>query len=62
MSPHAQVHASSDSLAGLIAQLDEICAELADVELRHAHHLEALHPAQRASGLNLLHYLQLRRP
>ena len=61
MSRHAQLQDSYESIEALIAKLDEISDELANVELRHAHHLECLHRVQRASGLNLLHYLQLRR-
>jgi pyruvate kinase len=57
----AQLQESYDSIETLIAKLDEISEELANVELCHAHHLERLHHVQRASGLNLLHYLQLRR-
>ena len=48
-------------LAQVTAQLDEICRELADVEHLQSRHLADLHSTQRASALNLLHYLQLRR-
>jgi pyruvate kinase len=50
-----------DDLAKLIAQLDEICRELADVEHQQSRSLDGLPATQRASALNLLHYMQLRR-
>jgi pyruvate kinase len=48
-------------LHSLIGELSHVHARMTQVETQCGRHLERIHPDQRASAANLLHYLTLRR-
>jgi pyruvate kinase len=51
---------TKSKLSPLIAQLDEIQHTAEKYEQRYRHYLDAVHPKNRASAVNLVHYLALR--
>jgi pyruvate kinase len=52
---------SKSELSPLIDQLDSIRETTEEYEERYRHYLDAVHPKNRASAANLVHYLALRR-
>jgi pyruvate kinase len=55
------MRASKSELSPLIAQLDAIRGTAEEYEERYRHYLNAVHPKNRVSAANLVHYLALRR-